>query len=207
MEKSLNIIARILSGIFSPLLMGTYAMILALWISYLNYTPMVAKLTVLSVTLIATCVIPVITIFVLWKAGIIKDPRLNTGRERLIPYMVATAGFIAVCVYSRIVNAPLWLTMFYAGATLAMIIDTTLTGKWKISGHATGMGGLCAILFYMMISAISVYPITVEFLCAVLAAGLVCTSRLILERHDIWQILAGFANGFICTLVPTLLFT
>ena len=207
MEKSLNIIARILSGIFSPLLMGTYAMILALWISYLNYTPMVAKLTVLSVTLIATCVIPVITIFVLWKAGIIKDPRLNTGRERLIPYMVATAGFIAVCVYTRIVNAPLWLTMFYAGATLALIIDTTLTGRWKISGHATGMGGLCAILFYMMISAISVYPITVGFLCAVLAAGLVCTSRLILERHDIWQILAGFANGFICTFVPTLLFT
>ena len=66
MEKFTNIFARVVSGVFSPLMSGTYAMILAIWLSFLTYNPFKAKAIVLMVTFVATCVVPVLAIFGLW---------------------------------------------------------------------------------------------------------------------------------------------
>lgn len=97
--KAITAIARCLSILFSPLLMGTYGIILTMWLSYLCYSPMKARLIVIAVTFVATCAIPVIAIFLLNRLGVVKNPTLNDRTDRTVPYVICTLCYIAVAIY------------------------------------------------------------------------------------------------------------
>lgn len=195
-------IARVLSAIFSPLLMGTYGVILAMWFSYLYYSPDKAKLIVTAVTFVATCILPIISIYLLSRTGVIKDPLLKEREGRFWPYMICSAGYAATGVYYYFVHAPVWLSMFVVGGAVALIVLAIVNSRWKISGHAAGTGGLCAMIFFLMCSGNSAFDLRWEFVAAVILAGCVCTSRLILERHTLMQVAAGFLTGFVCVFLP-----
>ena len=173
--KFIITIARLLSALFSPLLMGTYGIILAMWLSYLCYSPMRAKLIVIAVTFVATCAIPVIAIFLLNRLGVVKN---------------------------HFVNAPIWLSMLMLGGAGALIVLSIVNRWWKISGHATGMGAIVAIMFFLMCSGNSPLNLQTEFIISVIVAGMVCSSRLILNCHTLLQVGAGFVNGFVFTFIP-----
>ena len=48
------------------------------------------------------------------------------------------------------------------------------------------MDGLAAFNIYWLICAI------------IILAGMLGTSRIYMNRHTFWQVVAGFANGYIC---------
>lgn len=204
--KFINGVASALSIIFSPLLMATYGVALAMVLSFLCFIPMATKLTVILETFLATTAIPVIGIFILSRLKVISDPKLNERRDRTFPYLIETACFIGLAVYLNHINAPAWLSLFLIGGAVALVVLTVVNRWWKISGHATGMGGLCALVFYLMLSGNSIYDLQWEFLVAVLLAGLVCSSRVILGRHTLGQVTAGFFNGFLWVILLPMLF-
>lgn len=136
--------ASVISTIFSPLLMATYGVALAMFLSFLCFIPAATKLTVILETFLATAAIPVIGIFILSRFKVISDPKLNERRDRTFPYIIETACFIGLAVYLNHINAPAWLSLFLIGGAVALIVLTVVNRWWKISGHATGMGGaLC----------------------------------------------------------------
>lgn len=204
--KFINGVASALSIIFSPLLMATYGVALAMVLSFLCFIPTATKLTVILETFLATTAIPVIGIFILSRLKVISDPKLNERRDRTFPYLIETACFIGLAVYLNHINAPAWLSLFLIGGAVALVVLTVVNRWWKISGHATGMGGLCALVFYLMLSGNSIYDLQWEFLVAVLLAGLVCSSRVILGRHTLGQVTAGFFNGFLWVILLPMLF-
>lgn len=204
--KFINGVASALSIIFSPLLMATYGVALAMVLSFLCFIPTATKLTVILETFLATTAIPVIGIFILSRLKVISDPKLNERRDRTFPYLIETACFIGLAVYLNHINAPAWLSLFLIGGAVALVVLTVVNRWWKISGHATGMGGLCALVFYLMLSGNSIYDLQWEFLVAVLLAGLVCSSRVILGRHTLGQVTAGFFNGFLWVMLLPMLF-
>lgn len=204
--KFINGVASALSIIFSPLLMATYGVALAMVLSFLCFIPTATKLTVILETFLATTAIPVIGIFILSRLKVISDPKLNERRDRTFPYLIETACLIGLAVYLNHINAPAWLSLFLIGGAVALVVLTVVNRWWKISGHATGMGGLCALVFYLMLSGNSIYDLQWEFLVAVLLAGLVCSSRVILGRHTLGQVTAGFFNGFLWVILLPMLF-
>lgn len=204
--KFINGVASALSIIFSPLLMATYGVALAMVLSFLCFIPTATKLTVILETFLATTAIPVIGIFILSRLKVISDPKLNDRRDRTFPYLIETACFIGLAVYLNHINAPAWLSLFLIGGAVALVVLTVVNRWWKISGHATGMGGLCALVFYLMLSGNSIYDLQWEFLVAVLLAGVVCSSRVILGRHTLGQVTAGFFNGFLWVILLPMLF-
>lgn len=62
------------------------------------------------------------------------------------------------------------------------------------------------MIFYLMLSGNSIYNLEWCFLIAVLVAGAVCSSRLILGRHTLGQVAAGCLNGFVCVFIPAIIF-
>lgn len=199
--KIITSIARFFSYLCSPLMMGTYGIAIAMWLSFLCYSTPKAKLVVTAVTFIATCIIPIIAIFILHKVGVVKNPRLNDREDRTVPYIISIVCYCGVGIYYHFVNAPVWLSMFVFGGALALLILTCINRKWKISGHATGMGGLVAMLFFLMCSGNCPLSIQWEFIAGILLAGIVCTSRLVLQRHTLMQVATGFLNGFACVYI------
>ena len=80
--KIFGALARFFSTVLSPLLMPTYGVFLALWVSVLCYIPLGTRLMVILVVFGITCILPMVFIAVLHNAKIITDKRLDNRRER-----------------------------------------------------------------------------------------------------------------------------
>jgi membrane-associated phospholipid phosphatase len=204
--KFLTSAARFFSAIFSPLLMATYSVALAMNLSFLCFVQVSTKFTVVFATFLATTIIPIIGIFVMSRLKIVKDPQLHEREDRTWPYILETICFLGTAVYFFYIKAPSWLSLFLVGGAVALIVLTIVNRWWKMSGHATGMGGLCAMIFYLMLSGNSVDSLQWEFMLAVLLAGIVGTSRIILGRHTFTQVAAGYVNGVLWVLLLPLVY-
>lgn len=206
LEKFVNITASWFSVMFSPLLMPTYAMIMSLWGTPLVYAPGTTRIVVTLLTLIATGVVPVVAIYVLRRFGVVKDVSLNERTDRPFVYAASVISYICITFYLSQIHAPMWLVSFMFGATVACLVTMIINFKWKISGHATAAGGLAAYAFFICYFNLSLHNNDWFLVAAVLVAGVAMTSRLVLRRHSLGQIAAGFFNGALCVTIMELLF-
>lgn len=205
MDKTINIVSRIVSGLSYPLLMPTYAMIMVFTASFLSYLPGRPVVTVSLVTFGATVMLPVIAIYVLHITGIISDPLLNNRRDRTIPYIAATVSYIAIAGYLWHIGAPAWMVAFMLGAMAVIAILTCINLVWKISGHAAGMAGLTALAVFLSYRGYSVGTGLWLPSAMVVFSGIVCTARLLLGRHSLLQVTAGYFLSFIIVYLSMLL--
>ncbi|QCD40334.1 MULTISPECIES: phosphatase PAP2 family protein [Duncaniella] len=198
-------ISEILSVLFSPLLVPTYGMILAAFLTILRYLPVNLLCTAVGITFVITCLIPVSIIMALFRSGMVSDPGLNERKERYLPYGAVVLCYLGCGFFFFKASAPLWLPMFFAGAALATVINVAVNYWWKISAHAAAMGGLVALLFRIVASHYALYNMNLWLSTVIILAGAVMTARVYLGRHTLWQVLAGCANGFICVYLMSML--
>ncbi len=192
-------IAQIISFVFSPLIVPTYGVAMALWLSMLSLLPSVILWRTLVYTFALTCLFPMLIIFIMWKIGYLSDPGLNKRTERTVPYIVVLLGYLGCAYMFYRMHAPAWLTGFMIGGSVAVIVSIFVNRWWKISAHMAAMGGVLAMTFRMLVSGLAVVDMLWPIVIAVLCAGLVGTARVGLRRHTLMQVLAGTANGFIWT--------
>ncbi len=201
--------AKFISTMLSPLLTPTYGTLMALSITPKLLDVTGARFKLLLIVFALTCIFPMITIAVLHNFKVIKDKRMISRKERLIPYITGTI-YYAVAVYHVIyTHEPRWLVMFFAGGALACLISTVVNCRWKISAHMAGMGGLVALLWQinaMELEIISSPWMMLYILIAIFLSGMLGSARLMLKRHTLPQVLAGFFNGLICVSLMMRLF-
>ncbi len=197
MKDAIIKIAKAVSWMFSPMLMPTYGMILSLFATYLLYAniSLSTRLTVIGAVFAATAMIPAIVIYILHRIGIVKDARLNERTDRFLPLGAAIVCYCGITVYLMQIHSPQWMLCFMLGAAGAVITMLLISLKWKISGHATGVGGLCVFVFSLYYRHYAITGNLWLLYATFIAAGLVCTSRLMLQRHSPAQVAAGFLNG------------
>lgn len=199
-------VSQILSYIFSPLLVPTYGMILASFLSVLSVLSARVLCTTVAITFVITCVIPACGIMAMYKTGFLTDPGVNVRTERSLPYALTGLCYVGCCFFLYRAGAPSWLTMFYAGGGAAVLINAVVNLKWKISAHAAAMGGLVAMLFRIATMHQSVVDLNIWISAVVVLAGAVMTARVYLQRHTLMQVLAGCANGFLCVWLLTMFY-
>ncbi len=197
-------ICTILSIIFSPLLVPTYGMMLTAFLTLLLFLPTGLLWTAIGITFVLTAVLPASTIALLYRAGVISDPGLNSRQERFIPYGVVILCYLGCAFFFYRASAPVWLPLFFSGAALATLINVIVNLRWKISAHAAGMGGLVALLLRVVVSHYALVDMTVWISVAIILSGMVMTARVYLERHTLGQVLAGFADGFLCVFLVSM---
>lgn len=198
-------LSQIFSAIFSPLLVPTYGMILIAGLTILRILSLHLLLTAVGITFVMTFVIPVIAIIALCRTGVIKDKTLGERSERTIPYSIATICYIGCGITFGKVNAPLWIPLFFVGIATATLITALVNLKWKISAHGVAVGGLVAMMFRIVASHYAIYNMNLWLSAVIILAGFVMTARVYLERHTLWQVLAGCANGFACVYLLSMI--
>ncbi len=201
--------ARFFSTVLSPLLMPTYGVFLLLWISPLCLKPLGERFKLLLITLGVTSVLPMMIIAVLHNLNIINNKRLDRRKERLVPYIFGTLCYLGAASYMAYVHEPSWLVMFLGGGALACAISALVNVWWKISAHSAGIAGVLALIWNLRAMHLEVVSSATWFgllLFTLLLCGVVGTSRLVLRRHTLGQVLAGWANGFVCVTLLMRLF-
>ena len=199
----MRLLANIISGMFHPLLMVTYGLILAFSFTYLVIYPPMMKLLLVGGTFLSTAVIPGIFLFFMVKSGAATDMELSNRRERVLPYLVFISSVVVCAFYMIKMMMPFWFVSLLLGVCLALIIALVINVFWKISAHAIGVGGLLGGV--MGVAYTHVMNPYWFFIFMFIVVGVVGSSRIYLEKHTPMQVFAGYILGFGCTFVASIL--
>lgn len=198
----MRLFSNIISGMFHPLLMITYGVVMALTFTYLAIYPPAIKLLLAGGAFLSTAVVPGLFIYLMVRNGAAVDLELSDRRERVVPYLIFITSIIVCIFYMYKMMVPFWLLALLAGAGVALLFALLINFYWKISAHTLAIGGLLGgIMGVARIHLINPYG---AFMAVILVAGLVGTSRIFLKRHTPMQVYAGFCLGFICTFMASL---
>ena len=127
--------ASIITHVFNPALVAAFTF-LALLYPFNSSSPMFVGISLTFGTFI-----PLITIYLMSKRGMISDFLVSNKHERTKPFAVATLSYAIGSLALWLVQAPKLATalmLCYAGNTIIMMLITRL---WKISVHASGIAG------------------------------------------------------------------
>ena len=190
--------ANFLSTILSPLLMPTIGVFLLLWVSVLCLQPAGRRTAFLLVCMAITCILPLIFLSVMRHFKLIKDLHVNDREQRLIPYLFTALCYLAAAYYLYYTHFPQWSIMFMLGSMVTIVVMAIINLKWKISAHMAGIGGVVALINQIHVQGLSAFDLFWLLCISVIVAGLLGTARLVLKRHNIWQVLAGVVVGYMC---------
>ena len=188
-------IARIISVIFHPVLIPTIGMFLLMNSGfYFDLLLWEAKRFVLLVVFFTTCILPMLSVAVL-SLNPRFDINMPGNRDRLIPLLSASVFYYLGFILLRKVQAVPEFKLFMLASVLVLVVLLVVSLKWKISNHMAAIGGLSGTLFALSFRN-GVNPVY-SVLIVVLLSGLIGTARLILGKHDLKQLIAGYGLGFI----------
>lgn len=188
-------ISHIISTIFQPLLMPTYGVMLLFMYSYFGVAYSAKFWYIVTPIMLFSFVIPGLLIYLLLRIKLISDLSLKVRKERFYPYFITLLSYSAMVVYYYKAHMPGWFIMMMAGSIAIMVIAILITLFWKISAHMFGVGGLIGGVMSVCYYVEHSNPYWL-FIGLFLLAGSIGTSRLILKRHTLSQVIAGFILGF-----------
>jgi hypothetical protein len=194
--------AHLFSYIFHPLFIPFYVSWFIAFVhpSYFSGFGLAEKKRVLAMVTLNVIAFPFITVVLLKALGFIDSFFLRTQKDRIIPYIASmTFFFWAQYALREQQEIPRILVAFMFGVFIASAAALIANIYFKISMHAVGMGGLTGIFYVIMQqnTMLMTWPLS----AALLIAGLVCTSRLIVSDHTSKEIYRGLFAGFICQLI------
>jgi len=198
-------IHQLISLVFQPLLIPTFAMLLLMNMDVFILLPLRWQLKAIVGTFIFTGLLPALPIWLLMKRGEVNDLFISKREERTMPYLFSFMAYVFWALFMwRTLQFPMFIVAMGMGSAVSIFIIILINLRWKISAHAAGMGGLCGSVFGVCYRT-AINP--VWFLAIILLiSALVAFSRLELKAHTPGQVLAGFVVGFIMVFTPGLFF-
>jgi membrane-associated phospholipid phosphatase len=194
MEKQF---ARVLSGIFYPLFVPTYAFAILLTMpAYFSaLMPPQAKWLVLGLVFLVTCILPTAFIIVMIKTGLVSTRYLSKREDRNLPYITSIICFyLAFYMLKQLQISPVYF-YFMIGATFLNILVMAVNFFWKISSHMASVGALAGMTIGLSFFLGTFYFGLIAL--TLIMAGLTGFARLRLQAHTPAQIYSGFLLGFL----------
>ena len=191
-------LANIISIAFHPLLMASILFVILVYFAPSVVSPIQEDSvnTLVIIIFILTFVIPASSVGVLKMTSSISSLSLKNRRERVLPFFFI-ALYYGVTTYLFEEKFPVnsHLILIFTTITGLILIVTLITTFWKISAHSVGINGLLGFLVAIDIrfpDSQLLWPI----LLVVLISGVVMSARLILNAHNLSQVLLGGFTGF-----------
>lgn len=153
------------------------------------------------VILIINVIAPGLSFLAMIKFGLISSADIRERKERTLPFLLMLVYFVLsyyVLKGKLLVPEPVVLSLFSA-LIVSVMLCFFITLKWKISIHCMASGGLVGSL----ISLSNLHSLTIGpwIIAAIIVAGCVASSRLILKAHTPAQAYSGFLLGCVVHLI------
>lgn len=216
----MQVLAKIISVLFHPLLILTYMLVLFLLVNPYVFgihsiqEPFGMQL-VLRVFL-SSFFIPLVAVLMLRFTGLVQSLEMPERQERIIPYIVT--GIFYLWLFRNLVDnttIPRLFSSFALGTTISLFLAFFINLFSKISAHAVGMGGIIGMIVLLMnyfpdynvvqlpLSGGDVLEVstTIVLMLALLLAGVVGSSRLSLKAHEPLDLYGGYFVGFVGQMI------
>jgi len=196
---------NIISLVFQPLLMPTYAILLLMNMDIFSPMPLLWRWIAIIGTLLFTGILPAIPIWLMMKRGEVHDLFISKKEERTMPYLFSFLAYVFWSMFMwRTMQFPMFIVAMGMGSAASVFIILFINLKWKISAHAAGMGGLTGSIFGVCYRT-AINPVWL-FVLILTFSALVALSRIELKAHTPGQVLAGFVIGFAMVFTPCFFF-
>jgi membrane-associated phospholipid phosphatase len=182
-------VARLVSNILAP---ATVSLPLIVLVALYHAQNVLRALFYALITLFFLSIGPLTYILIAVRLGKISDVDVSRRTERAGPFLFGISSVLAGWLVLIILQGPgnLQTVLFITAVSGVVMMITTLW--WKISIHASSMGGAATILtaFYGAV-----------MLPTFLLLILVSWSRVVLRRHTVLQVVAGSLVSIALTLL------
>ncbi|PID57087.1 MAG: hypothetical protein CR986_09365 [Ignavibacteriae bacterium] len=185
MNKNIYKAAKIFSYIFIPPVMNLFIFI----IFSNHYESNLKNLIGITISFLFGLLIPMITILIFRKKGLLSDNDATIKEERTTPYVYAIIYSTIGIVLTLFFELNDYITMLWLVYLLNSIIILIINYFWKVSAHTMGVGMPLGAIFFL----------NNHFLLLITAIILVIVvlARLILKVHTILQLIVGAIIGFL----------
>lgn len=203
--------ANLVSILFHPLLVLTYMSLVLLWTNPFSFGfRHVAEADTLLIIIVMTSVtLPAIAVLMMKMLGWIDSFRMDSRHERIGPYIAAGLMYLTLYLHvSQGDSFPTSIKVAILGSLISLWVCFFLNNFFKISAHAAGMGGFVTLVTLTKIkygydqAQIGIpghvnlaIPLDYLLYAVIIIAGMVCTSRLVLQTHALKEIYIGFGIG------------
>jgi hypothetical protein len=212
----MKITAQIISIIAHPLLMLTYMLLLLLLVNpYLfgvnSIGDLESKKLILSV-FFTSFLLPAVAIFLMRKLDLISSLEMRDKKDRIGPFIVTVIFYM--WVFQNVLknnDMPTAFLIAVLGTTIGLCLSFFINLFFKISLHATGIGGYIGMVliifwyysygaFEMWLPFLGSYNVSINLvlIVSIFIAGLIGTARLGLSAHTSRELYTGFALGLFC---------
>lgn len=203
---ALRAVAGFISVVFHPLFIPVYVTMFLMYWHPLVFAGITSqgKFRILASIFVNLSFFPAIVVFLLWRLKFIDNILLRTQKERIIPYAATMFfSFWAWNVFRNIAASPEVFINFLFGTFITVIAAWMANIYFKISMHGLAVGGM---LMFVILVSLQVDGATGQYIAAaLLIAGLVCTSRLIVSDHKPGDVYTGVIAGAACQWISWLI--
>ena len=193
-------IAKSLAVLFHPIVYPTYGFLLLFFFDsqFVVKINDQAKWYILGVVFMNTFLLPIALLFVFKKWGIISSIKLKNREERFYPLIIGLLFYATTWYFiSRLPRPPLYSYML-AISTILAVLAIGVNFFFKISLYSMGAAAFSSAL--LGISYLYDLHIMVTISIVFLLAGLIASSRLVLNVHKSSQVYVGLVVGFLSGL-------
>lgn len=189
--------ASAVSAVFHPFLMPLYTLVLLYLSDPILHLHFAAFFYLLVVMLVNT-VAPAISLYIMYRRGVISDLDIRNRKQRAWPFLVVLAYYVLTWfIVGRGDNATM-LPQVYANLLLGLILAISgaiiITRHFKLSMHGMGAGGTLGAL--VAVQTLHFSPSFLLDMALILLVGLIGSSRLALGVHTHREVYAGILYGF-----------
>lgn len=196
----MNILARIISFVFHPLLMTTYLLAVLSFVlpSALFPINLESRNSFLVLILLMTFVLPALNISMFRIIGAISSFTMEDRAQRVRPFLLITIiyGFVTYLFFikSRIsIDDNLFKLLLIIDCLV--LVATIITLFYKVSIHSLGVTGILGILLPLNKVAEN-NALFLPTIAWIVLAGVVMSARLQLNAHTPREVLVGALTGF-----------
>jgi len=186
-----------ISGILHPLLMPLVTLVLVFGMDpYLQSLPEV--FVYMGVVVLVNTLAPAVSIFVLYRRGLLSDLDIRNRKERSLPFFLVLAYFImtyVLLVTSPSIFIPLIYLDMWMGLMVSIGLALAVTRRFKISMHMLGQGGTLGTI--MGVQAVNGAPMWELNAVLIFLAGWVGFARIKMGVHRHIEVYTGYLLGFI----------
>ena len=151
------------------------------------------------IVIINTILFPAVSVLLMWGVKVIQSPFADTRQERILPFIVTGLFYVWAFVVFRRSGFPSILSTILLGACITLFVTFFVNLFRKVSIHA---GAISAMIVIVLYASFQFNPqLTWLLLITVLIAGVVGSSRMLLNAHDTTEIFAGYFIGFVGQLI------
>jgi hypothetical protein len=185
--------------IFTPYAVPFEAFLILFLFSYLRIMPWQYKSIVLGVIFCFTIMLPLLLVYL---SHTIQGPawkELGKQKKHYLSCCPVIFSYVFCFFMMLRMNIPRYMTAIILASLFILLAVFCFNLKWRLSGRMAGAGGIIGAL--MSFSTLFGYN-PVWWLCiCILTSGVLGTCGIILRRHSLGEVLAGFAIGLAFSLM------